>query len=210
MDSPIFALKYSCGNENTKRSQCAGPQQTKTMPSESTYIHVCGPMCHRSHVSLFLAKPRVRYAFIFFVCRARVRVWVCECVLDVCVCVWECAKPFVCFFPLFYFSGGKFLCESKGGASFFSRKRRSPFDTLPPPNRKIFFGFFPTWTPFTCIDRYTHVCATVFNTKKSALGGCCCCYSVFFLAVLVCIPKIWICVRIENRVATAMHIPRPR
>lgn len=105
----------------------------------------------------------------FWYVRSGVRVrWICVCL---CLCACVCAKPFVCFFPLFYFSAEHFSCESKGGASFFSRKRRSPFDTLPPPNRKSFFsfffvGFFPTWTLFTCIDRYTHVCATVFQYEK--------------------------------------------
>lgn len=131
--------------------------ETKTPSEVNVLVHSKRKRCHPNpHIYMYVALCAAVRMCLFFspsqefdmrsyfsYVRARVRVWVCECVLDVCVCVWECAKPFVCFFPLFYFSGGKFLCESKGGASFFSRKRRSPFDTLPPPNRKIFFGFFP-------------------------------------------------------------------
>lgn len=127
MDSPIFALKYSYGNENTKRSQCAGPQQTKTMPSESTYIHVCGPMCRRSHVSLFLAKPRVRYAFIFFVCPSQsacVGLRVCVG----CVCLCESVRSRLCaFFLSSIFLVENFCANRKAVQVFFhaSAVRRS-------------------------------------------------------------------------------------
>lgn len=161
MDIAIFASR-NIRIRNTQESMC-WCSATKTIPAE--YIHHCA--LYALLVSLFLPKPTADASIIFIYVPA-----MCVC-MRVCsrMCKWMCDAVCVLFSSTIFLL--KILCESKGGASFFSRKRRSPFDTLPPPkwNAVCFFRRFSTWTLFTCIDRYIHVCATVFNTKKSALGG---------------------------------------
>lgn len=99
------------------------------------YVRVhCTCMCS-PHVSLFLSKSPMRLYFFGVLCPSR-------CVeLTVCTHV-QCVRPRLCAFFLFYFSAKNSVCESKGGTSFFSRKRRSTFDALPPPKHFYFLFFF--------------------------------------------------------------------